>query len=125
MITWAYLLGFFAVIAGVAAVVLRLVWRATRRIESSWWRHLPRALVAAMVVTPTVVPVPALHGALPLPAIWVLLSGVFGFGSEDRMLDIRHGGVPLLAVASVMWLLALLVTFLRSRSSGPSSNKDA
>jgi hypothetical protein len=125
MITWVYLLGFFVVIAVVAGILLSFVWRATRDVESPWLRQLPRALVIAAMITPTVVPVPELHGALPLPAIWVFLSGVLGLGSEDRMLDIRFGGIPLLAATGVIWLVAMFVTFIRSRHIKSKSNENA
>lgn len=100
-------------------VVGALTWRLTRRIQRLWLRSLVRALALAAALTPTIVPVPGLHGALPMPAVWVLICGIFGFGSEDRMIDLRYGGIPLLVVSSFIWLISLAIAyFRRDRAKG-------
>ena len=90
-----------------------LTWRLTRRIQRPWLRSLVRSGALAAAITPTIVPVPGLHGALPMPAAWVLICGIFGFGSEDRMIDLRYGGIPLLVVFTVIWLFSMAITFFR------------
>lgn len=90
-----------------------LTWRLTRRIQRPWLRSSVRALALAAALTPTIVPVPGLHGALPMPAVWVLVCGIFGLGSEDRMMDLRYGGIPLLVVFGVIWLFSMAITFFR------------
>jgi len=48
-----------------------------------------------------------------MPAVWVLICGIFGFGSEDRMIDLRYGGIPLLVVFAAIWLISMAITFFR------------
>ena len=88
-------------------------WRLTRRIQRAWLRASVRALALAAALTPTIAPVPSLHGALPMPAVWALVCGIFGLGSEDRMSDVQYGGVPLLVVFSVVWLISMAVILFR------------
>lgn len=90
-----------------------LTWRLTRRIHRAWLRSLVRAIALAAALTPTIVPASGLHGALPMPAIWVLFCGIFGLGSEDRMIELRYGGIPLLVVFTVIWLFSMAITFFR------------
>lgn len=88
------------------------------RIQRAWLRASVRAIAFAMAFTPTIAPVPSLHGALPMPAAWVLFCGISGLGSEDRMLDVRYGGIPLLVVFSVVWLTSMaVILFRRERPS--------
>lgn len=95
-----------------------ITWRQTRRIQRAWLRASVRALALAAAFTPTIAPVPSLHGALPMPAVWVLFCGIFGLGSEDRMLDVRYGGIPLLVAFSVVWLISMaVIQFRRERTS--------
>jgi hypothetical protein len=102
-----------AVVFLVPVFVAWLIWRLTRRIERAWLRSLVRAIALAAALTPTIAPVPSLHGALPMPAVWVLICGIFGFGSEDRMIDLRYGGIPLLVVFAAIWLISMAITFFR------------
>lgn len=87
----AYLVAIVAVAVGLAYAA----WKVTGKIARFWPRILTRSLVMACLFSPTIVPDPGLHGALPMPATWVLLSGVFGFGGSDRLMDIQRGGIPL------------------------------
>jgi hypothetical protein len=94
-------------------LVAWITWRLTGRVQRAWLRASVRALALAAAFTPTIAPVPSLHGALPMPAVWVLVCGMFGLGSEDRMSDVRYGGIPLLVAFSVVWLISMAVIFFR------------
>jgi len=93
-------------------------WRITRSIKRIWIRSLIRSSVLAAAVTPTIVPVPGLHGALPIPAYWLLISGIFGFGNSDRMNDLHYGGIPLLVSIVVIWSITMSVSFFRQDHAG-------
>jgi hypothetical protein len=97
---------------------LVLVWPAwglSRRIQRTWLRSALRSLAMAAALTPTIVPVPGLHGALPMPAIWVFVFGIVGLGGENRWVELLHGGIPLLVVFAVIWLISLAIQFFRNR----------
>jgi len=109
-ILWAYLGAIVAVAVGLAYAA----WRFTGKIVGFWPRILTRSLVMACLFSPTIVPVPGLHGALPMPATWVLLSGLFGFGGSDRLMEVRHGGIPLVVGFGVFLLTGLAWRTFRS-----------
>lgn len=102
-----------AIIVLVAGFIAWLIWRFTRRIERLWIRSLIRAAGIASAITPTVAPIAGLHGALPVPVIWLLIYGLFDWGNEDRMVYIRYGGIPLLVVSAAIWLLMLAACYIR------------
>lgn len=91
------------------------IWRWTRRVQRPGLRWAVRSAVLASAVTPTIVGVPGLHGALPMPAAWVLVCGLTGMGSEDRWGDIRLGGIPLLVGFGVIWAMGLVAGFFRGK----------
>ena len=70
----------------------------------------------AGALTWTIVPIEGVHGALPMPAFWILLTGMFN-SSGDAMAAIRHGGLPLLVVFSVFWAFSLFIGFFRKGRS--------
>lgn len=106
-------LAFLAVVFLLPVVVAWITWRLTRQVQRTWLRSLIRAVALAAALTPTLVSARGIHGAVPLPAVWVLICGILGIGSDDRMRDICYGGVPLLVVSAVIWLLILAVTCFR------------
>ena len=112
------LFAFFALFLAIGCVAVWVTWRFTRHIRSIWLRHVPRALVTAAAFTPTIAPIPGLHGALPMPAVWVfLVGGILGEGSGDRLVDLRYGGVPLFVVFVVIWLFSVAIAYARRHSN--------
>ncbi|HEX7862887.1 MAG TPA: hypothetical protein VF773_21320 [Verrucomicrobiae bacterium] len=112
----AIVLGLFIV---VPLFLAWLVWYLTRDIKRYWLRSMVRSAVLAAALTWTIVPIEGVHGALPMPAFWILLTGIFN-SSGGAITAIRHGGLPLLAVFSVLWALSLVVGFCR-RERGQAS----
>lgn len=115
MMTWAFLLGYFAVVALAGCAALWAIWRPTSRVRNVWLRSIPRSFVVAAALAPTVVPVPEIHGALPLPAAWVLFCGLTGYASDDRLHDIQSGIVPIAVLVIPIWLVAVAVSSFRAR----------
>ena len=110
------LIFFLAVVAIFLALAIGLAWftwRLTRKIRNTWLRQLPRACVVAVIVTPTIVP--AVHGALPMPAALALISGVIDYGTRDGALAIRYGSIPLVVSSCVIWLVSAAWASFRAR----------
>src|SRR3954454_1852237 len=84
-----------------------IMWRLTRRIRTTWIRLLIRACIVAVVITPTIVPDSNLHGAVPMPAAFALISGLIDFGTRQGAITIRYGSVPLVLSSCAIWLLSL------------------
>lgn len=104
----------FLVFFCVGASVLFFTRKQVARIGNGATRQLLRALIVALAFTPTVVPVPSLHGALPVPASWALLCGLSGdTSSGEPIVAITHGGIPLAVVFAATWLVAFFISCAR------------
>jgi hypothetical protein len=98
----------FAIFFVFGTVALVFTWHVTKGLKHAWLRHLPRAVVAAIAYTPTIVPAPEFHGSLPMPAGLSIL-GIFS--SDDQAHDF-NGWMPLLVVALLYWSVATLISYL-------------
>src|SRR5205809_6582045 len=119
---FVFFLAVIAVFLALAIGLLWLTWRLTRNIRSTWIRLLPRACVVAVAITPTIVPDASLHGAVPMPAAFALISGLIDFGTRESALCIRYGSIPLVVSSCVVWLLS--VAWTSFRSSRPAKTND-
>jgi hypothetical protein len=122
------LIFFFAVIAVFLALAIGLVWltwRLTRKIRSTWIRSLLRACVVAVAITPTIVPDSSLHGAMPMPAAFAVLTGVIDYGSRQSAIAIRYGSIPLVVSVCIIWLVSVAWTSFfarrRAKSDAPKA----
>jgi hypothetical protein len=91
-----------------------IMWRITRKIRITWVRLLIRACIVAVVITPTIVPDSSLHGAVPMPAAFAVVSGLIDLGTRQGAITIRYGSVPLVVSSCAIWLLSLAWTSFRS-----------
>jgi hypothetical protein len=118
-----FFLGVMAVFLAFATFLAWLAWRLTRKIRVTWIRSLIRACIIAVVITPTIVPDPNLHGAVPMPAAFALISGFIDFGTRQGTISIRYGSIPLVLSSCAIWLVSLAWTSLRS-NRGVNINKN-
>src|SRR2546423_14713214 len=105
-----FFLGVMVVFLALAIVLAWFTWRLTRKIRSTWVRLLLRACIVAVVITPTIVPDSSLHGAVPMPATFPLISGLIDFGTRQAANAIRFGSIPLVVSSAPIWLLSLAWT---------------
>jgi hypothetical protein len=104
MSTWENLLVRYYLLAVFAGgVVLWVVWRLARRISNPSLRALARAMCAAFVFTPAIVPVSEIGGAVPAPASWMFFYGIFG--RDGRGFDTALGGSFILAATITLWFV--------------------
>src|SRR6185295_17887688 len=115
-----FFLAVIAVFLAFAIGLAWLIWRLTRKIRSVWIRLLLRACVVAVVITPTIVPDSNLHGAMPMPAAFALLSGVIDYGTREGAVAIRYGSIPLVVSACTIWLLSVAWTAFRAGGAKPN-----
>ena len=90
--------------------LLYLTWRLTTGFQRRWLRCIPRAIAAALALTPTLVPLWPLEGTWPLPAGWILFCAVVLDEAGERKLDLIYGGVPLIIISLVIWAFLMLLT---------------
>ena len=90
--------------------LLYLTWRLTAGIQRRWLKFIPRAVTAALALTPTIVPLWPIEGSWPLPAGWIVFCAIVLDDPEERRLDLLYGGVPLLAVSLFSWSLLMFAT---------------
>ena len=115
MITWdVFLLRYYAAAALAGGSTLWLLWRATRNVKSIWVRSLPRAIFTAVVFTPTIIPIPEIGGAVPMPAIWICFYGIFG--RDGKVIDLALGGAAILIATVALWLIFAAAARKRLRS---------
>src|SRR3954447_16138494 len=109
-----FLLGAMAIFLAFLTCLGWIAWRLTRRIRITWIRLLIRACLVAIVITPTIVPDSNLHGAVPMPAAFAVISGLIDFGTRQGAITIRYGSVPIVVTWCAIWLISLAWTSLRS-----------
>jgi hypothetical protein len=114
MTGFIFFLCVLAVFLAVAVVLAWLAWRLTRKIRYTWLRLLLRACIVALVITPTIVPDSSLHGAMPMPATFALISGLIDYGTRQSAISLRCGSIPLVVSACALWLLSLAWTSFRA-----------
>jgi hypothetical protein len=117
-----FFLGVMAIFLAFLAFLGWIMWRLTRRIRITWVRLLIRACIVAVVITPTIVPDSNLHGAVPMPAAFAVISGLIDFGTRQGAITIRYGSVPLVVSSCVIWLLSLAWTSVRSSRRAKTNN---
>jgi len=88
---------------------LYFTWRFIRSIRRRWLRGLLVAGVAAFAFTPTLARLERAEGLWPLPAGWVAFCGIALANPEDRLADILLGGIPIVVMALILWLLSFRV----------------
>jgi hypothetical protein len=120
-----FFLGVMVVFLALAIVLAWFAWRLTRKIRSTWVRLLLRACIVAVVITPTIVPDSSLHGAVPMPATFALISGLIDFGTREGANAIRFGSIPLVVSSCTIWLLSLAWTSFRSSRRAKTNDADA
>ena len=118
-----FFLAVIAVFLALAIGLAWLTWRLTRKIRSVWIRLLLRGCVVAVVITPTIVPDSNLHGAMPMPAAFALLSGVIDYGTREGAVAFRYGSIPLIVSACAIWLLSVAWTAFRAGCANPNDPK--
>jgi hypothetical protein len=112
-------LGFYALFTLTGCALACLVWTLSRRIGNSWLRQVPRSLAIAGALTPTLVGIHGTGAVFPMPALWVLMCGVFPLGdsyTDDSFANPR-AGIFLLAGFAVILLFSLIVIYARRRSN--------
>jgi hypothetical protein len=67
-------------------------------------RRFLRALLVAAIATPTIVPLPGLHGAIPMPASFALGIGVASWSGTA----IVRGAIPLAVVFGIIGVVFVL-----------------
>jgi hypothetical protein len=102
-------LGLFARWFLFGGAVLYFTWRFAYGIRRRWLRGLLVASVAAFAFTPTLAHLERAAGLWPLPAGWVAFCGIALAKPEDRVTDILLGGIPIIAMTLILWLLSFLV----------------
>ena len=63
-----------------------------------------RSVAVAVGLTPTIVPIPGLHGSIPMPAIIALYYGLVDYGNYETQNGIVCGSIPLLVSFLLFWL---------------------
>src|SRR6266404_2864212 len=94
---------------------LYFTWRFTCGIRRRWLRGLLVASVAAFTFTPTLAHLERAEGLWLLPAGWVAFCGIALASPEDRIADILLGGIPIVAMTLILWLLSFLVFKVQAR----------
>jgi hypothetical protein len=118
-----FFLGVMAIFLAFLTFLGWIMWRLTRKIRITWVRLLIRACIVAVVITPTIVPDSNLHGAVPMPAAFAVVSGLIDHGTRQGAITMRYGSVPLVATSCVIWLLSLAWTsFCSSRRAKTNDN---
>lgn len=115
--------GVLIIYVGIAWVLKRAIWNRASTLKSENWRLFWKAFYVALVATPSVTP--TFPFSIPLPAIIILTSGVYGLifdGFEfwryyliDRVF--YFGIVPILIVSVIGFGLAKFVVRIRVTDS--------
>jgi hypothetical protein len=100
----------------IALLFLPFLILGIRMIPVPWVRRVLYALLFAMCITPTAVPVSGLHGALPMPAAWAFLWGA----THADMTGVIYGGVPLAVVTLAAFVVLTVIAVVRASRVRPA-----
>ena len=95
--------------------ILMKAWRLTNNIERQWVRSMVRALIAAVVFSPAIVPDSSLHGMIPMPAALAVVAGINDLANGKSALVLVSGLISIALVFVVVWLIGLLLSYARDR----------
>jgi hypothetical protein len=93
--------------------ILMKAWRLTNKIERRWVRSMARALIAAVVFSPAIVPDTSLHGMIPLPAALAVVAGINDLANGKSAVVLVSGLISIVLVFVVVWLIGLVLSYAR------------
>jgi len=103
--------------------VLMKAWQLSGRIERPWLRSMVRAVVAALVFSPAIVPDAGLHGAIPMPAALAVVAGISDVANGKSAVVLVSGLIPMAVVFAVAWVVGLLWSRAGVEKSGRTEER--